>query len=77
MKTPKPQPVVVSTVCSLCGEDWAEHGDEPTTLDCIRLLKARPIGTPYTYTWNGTGSATTISNLYVVGNDEPPEALPA
>lgn len=40
-----PQPVVVATVCSLCDEPWEDHGPEPTVLDCIRLLKARPYQT--------------------------------
>jgi hypothetical protein len=39
---PKPEPVIVKTVCSLCDEPWEAHGDNPTTLDCIRLLKMRP-----------------------------------
>lgn len=38
---PQPQPVPQFIVCSLCGEPWAGHGDDPTTLDCIRLLKAK------------------------------------
>lgn len=39
-KNTKPEPVVVSTLCSECGLDWGLHGEEPTTDDCIRLLKA-------------------------------------
>ncbi len=35
----KPKPVPVTTVCDLCGLAWALHGNEPTTDDCIRLLK--------------------------------------
>lgn len=35
-----PEPVVKSTVCSLCEFAWDLHGDNPTTDDCIRLLKA-------------------------------------
>ena len=35
----KPQPVVVETVCSECGLDWDLHGDKPTLVDCIRLLR--------------------------------------
>lgn len=41
MKNAKPEPVVVTTICSLCDEPWEAHGDAPTTLDCIRLLKAK------------------------------------
>lgn len=41
MKNIKPEPKVVTTVCSLCDESWESHGDRPTTADCIRLLKAR------------------------------------
>lgn len=40
---PKPEPVVVSTICSLCDQPWESHGDKPTTLDCIRLLKLKAI----------------------------------
>ncbi len=36
----KPKPVVVETICSECGLDWEPHGENPTTSDCIRLLKA-------------------------------------
>lgn len=39
-KTPQvPEPVAVTTVCSMCGLDWKLHGKTPTTEDCIRLLK--------------------------------------
>lgn len=41
MKYPRPQPVVTSTICSLCDEPWESHGDDPTVLDCLRLLKAK------------------------------------
>ena len=36
-----PEPVVTETVCSLCGFDWEDHGENPTTDDCIRLLRDR------------------------------------
>lgn len=62
----KPQPVVVTTICSMCDQPWEAHGDKPTTEDCIRLLKQqlamRPVVKwvqPYQYpswpytTWNG------------------------
>jgi hypothetical protein len=48
MKTPNPQPVVVSTICSMCGLDWQLHGEKPTTEDCIRLLKAELANRPPT-----------------------------
>lgn len=62
MPTNTPKPVVVTTICSLCGLDWERHGAEPTTEDCIRLLKAelasRPMPTlvirdryPYVQPW--------------------------
>jgi hypothetical protein len=34
-----PTPVTVYQECDLCGMDWAEHGENPTTDDCIALLK--------------------------------------
>ncbi len=48
----RPEPVVVSTVCSLCGELWEPHGPNPTTLDCIRVLKAK-MATAWWYTTVG------------------------
>ena len=51
MKTQKPHPVVIKTICSLCGLDWDGHGDDPTAEDCVRLLKAEVAkkSTPITY----------------------------
>lgn len=43
-RTPKPAPVVTQTICSICGEDWAQHQEvdgEVSTLECVRLLKAQ------------------------------------
>lgn len=37
--TPKPKPIKVA--CSICEEDWAEHPDDPTVLDCIEILKSK------------------------------------
>lgn len=79
MKNPKPAPVVVQTLCSLCDEDWAAHGADPTTADCIRLLKARLAVRPSPYIvhrdwwWNqpywGTSSGTiTVSNTAATGS---------
>jgi len=53
-KTPqKPEPVAVTTICSVCGLSWHDHGKDPTTEDCIRLLKAalasKPISVPQPY----------------------------
>lgn len=42
-RTPKPVPVVVTTICSLCDLPWEDHGEDPTTSDCIRLLKAKVV----------------------------------
>lgn len=39
MKAPEPKAVTTSQVCSVCGEDWAEHPENPTVLDCITVLK--------------------------------------
>lgn len=38
---PTPKPVVVEQVCSLCEENWAEHPEDPTPLDCIEILKSK------------------------------------
>lgn len=49
-KRPKPEPVVVNTVCSLCGEPWGQHREEDgevSTLECIRLLKAKLVFRPW------------------------------
>lgn len=43
-KKPSPQPIPTFVVCSLCGEPWASHEEvdgEVSTLECIRLLKAK------------------------------------
>lgn len=38
MKKPEPIPTLVS--CSVCGLSWDAHGEKPTLLDCVELLKA-------------------------------------
>jgi hypothetical protein len=52
-KPTKPEPVAVTTICSVCGLPWQDHGKDPTTEDCIRLLKdelaSRPITAPQPY----------------------------
>lgn len=47
---PKPEPVAVQTICSMCGLDWKRHGRNPTTEDCIRLLKQELASRPVTPT---------------------------
>lgn len=45
----KPAPVVIATICSVCGEDWGQHeaiDGEVSTLECVRLLKAKIARTP-------------------------------
>lgn len=34
----KPEPRVISEVCSLCGLDWKRHGKSPTSEKCVSLL---------------------------------------
>lgn len=49
-RTPKPAPVVVTTICSICGENWSMHQEvdgEVSTLECVRLLKAKLAARPY------------------------------
>lgn len=52
-KNTEPKPVAITTICSVCGLSWSNHGETPTTDDCIRLLKAelakRPITIPNPY----------------------------
>lgn len=36
----RPTPVITSEICSVCGLDWARHGDKPTAKTCIDLLRA-------------------------------------
>lgn len=35
----------------MCGLDWRQHGESPTTEDCVRLLRAelarRPVAVPF------------------------------
>lgn len=43
-RDPKPEPQPTNVVCSLCGEAWSRHQEvdgEVTTLECIRLLRAK------------------------------------
>ena len=70
---PKPEPVVVSTVCSLCDQPWEAHGATPTTLDCIRLLKALPrvsYSQPYIYPvltpWQWTYNQNTLNDGHAI-----------
>lgn len=57
-KQPKPEPRALSIVCSLCGQSWEAHkaddSGDVSTLECIRLLKARPIQSTYITTGGGT-----------------------
>lgn len=84
-EAPKPEPVVVQQVCSLCGEDWNGHiadDKEPTVLDCIRVLKERAAKPsswylPNTTGWYGNGFTTTPNTTLLFpyqGNQqiEPP-----
>lgn len=50
---PHPTPKVVRVVCELCDEEWGAHGESPTTLDCIRLLKLKRQWTWYPYVNTG------------------------
>lgn len=45
-KTPKPEPVVTATECSLCAEPWEDHGENPTVLKCVELLRAKRMPNP-------------------------------
>lgn len=40
-RLPTPEPIIVTQVCSICGEAW--HEDDPTLTGCIAALKARPV----------------------------------
>lgn len=43
-KAPKPEPVSLNIVCSICDEPWHLHKEingEVSTLECVRLLKAK------------------------------------
>lgn len=86
----KPEPVVVSEVCSLCGLAWGRHGDKPTAEKCIELLKADLATRPYvpTITWKeppqwwqqpvvsyGMSTGNSTSLTLITGDDEPPEAV--
>ena len=84
----KPEPVVTSQACSLCGLDWNRHGDKPTAETCITLLRAdlaaRPIA-PYWLpsTWEPkpwwqnpiisyTSSTGTSATLTLIQDDDEP-----
>jgi hypothetical protein len=75
---PTPQPVVVSEVCSICGEDWGEHPEKATVLDCVEILKRRPkfvtgqwqhyqsVIPPYTINAPNTNDAVHQGNGYTI-----------
>lgn len=77
---PKPEPVVVSTVCSECGMKWEDHGPKPTLADCVRLLKARPLPQMVSWPSNVTpigASASSYTLSAESGDDPPDDAVPA
>jgi hypothetical protein len=49
---PRPEPVPQNVVCSVCGMQWHQHGDNPGLMTCIRLLKAELARRPATWTTN-------------------------
>ena len=51
----KPKPVVVTTICSLCGLDWERHGAEPTTPSRMNGLSVGSMTRPVT----GVGAKAT------------------
>lgn len=86
---PTPEPVVVNTVCSLCGEGWGLHqavDGEVTTLECIRLLRARvpnitisnPVVLPYRYpTYQPYWSTFGLTSVTNTGGTATPKVLTA
>jgi len=36
-----PKPVVKGEICSICGESWSLHPENPSIFDCIEILKNR------------------------------------
>lgn len=42
-RVPTPKPVVVEQVCDICDEDWAEHPENPTVMDCLEILKTKRV----------------------------------
>lgn len=55
----KPEPVHTSTVCSVCGQPWASHGEKPTVMDCVRVLKAALVTAKRTHPIYVTGGTST------------------
>ena len=95
-KIATPEPVPVNVVCSLCGESWHLHNEvdgEVTTLECIRLLRARapqiiwrdrwnPITWPYTITQPYTSpyyttASGTVTSSGIKCSNETPRVLTA
>ena len=60
MKTQKPHPVAINTICSMCDLNWDDHGDDATTEDCIRLLKAEVAKKGYWNYWPNVYTPTYI-----------------
>jgi hypothetical protein len=69
-RNPKPAPVPTLVVCSICGEDWSAHQEvdgEVSTLECVRLLKAKVAARPaiwrQTYPYWYTPTITYVGNV--------------
>ena len=78
MKTPKPEPIVTSTVCSLCGLPWDNHGDKPTALTCIDLLRSELAKRPMNWFLTNAASNTSGTISYLQQRNGPPDdAVPA
>lgn len=39
MNAEQPQPIPTGHVCSVCGESWEKHRENPDLMSCIRVLK--------------------------------------
>lgn len=72
----KPKPVPVSLVCSLCGQDWGKHGDDPTPETCIGVLKAELARRPnmtWTSGYASSGNLPTASVTTATVGEHGPE----
>lgn len=64
----KPAPKATHVVCELCGLDWDMHGDDPTALTCIDLLKQELKSRPRQIQYATSKGATTYGKTFSPAN---------
>lgn len=65
----KPRPVITAQECDVCGLEWGLHPEEPSTKDCVALLRAELARSNsqvhFAPPWTFTSTSTTPALLSV------------